>query len=94
MAAEPTQSATARRTLEDILTEFGSINQVIFDPFKLEHPHRHAQALLPPTFSATSHPFDYFTLFFTPNLFQTITTNTNRYAATHRIHIVDEAQRP
>jgi hypothetical protein len=74
MDAEPTQSATAQtprqkaRTLEEILTEFGSIDQVIFDPLKLE-PRQHAHPLLPPTFSATSHPFNYFTLFFTPNIF-------------------------
>jgi hypothetical protein len=95
MESQSTQSAPQRakaRTLEDILAEFGSIDQVIFDPIKLE-AHTDAQALLPPTFSATSHPFDYFTLFFTPELFQTIATNTNRYAAIQRIHTVDKRQR-
>ena len=70
----PPQSARPKaRTLEDILAEFESIDQVVFDPIELEQ-HRDAQPLLPPTFSATSHPFDYFTLFFTHDLFETITT--------------------
>jgi hypothetical protein len=65
----PPQSARPKaRTLGDILAEFNSIDQVIFDPVKLEQ-HRDAQPLLPPTFSATSHPFDYFTLFFTHDFF-------------------------
>jgi hypothetical protein len=89
----PPQSARPKaRTLDDILAEFDSIDQVIFDPVKLEQ-HRDAQPLLPPTFSATSHPFDYFTLFFTHDLFQTITTNTNRYAAIQRIHTGEEGMR-
>jgi hypothetical protein len=84
---QPTAPRQKARSLDDILAEFGSIDQVVFDPLQLEQPRRHAQALLPPTFSATSHPFDYFTLFFTPDLFRTITTNTNRYAATKRLHV-------
>jgi hypothetical protein len=89
----PPQSTRPKaRTLDDILAEFDSIDQVVFDPIKLEQ-HRDAQALLPPTFSATSHPFDYFTLFFTYDLFQTITTNTNRYAAKQRIRAGEEGMR-
>jgi hypothetical protein len=63
-------------SLEDALAEFGSIDKVIYKPVELE-PHRDAQALLPPTFSTKSHPFDYFTLFFTPEIFSTITKHTN-----------------
>jgi hypothetical protein len=37
--------------------------------------------------------YDYFILFFTPNLFQTITTNTNRYANIKRIYTVEEGMR-
>ncbi len=88
---QPVQEHKAR-TLQDILDEFGSIDQVTFEPIRLE-PHRHAQALLPPSFTEHSHPYDYFALFFTPNLFQTITKNTNRYAAIHRIYAVQEGQR-
>jgi hypothetical protein len=56
----PPQPARLKaRTLKDILAEFDSIDQVVFDPIELEQ-HRDAQPLLPPTFSATSHPFDYF----------------------------------
>src|SRR6266566_399327 len=52
-----------------------------------------AQALLPSTFPTEPHPFDYFTLFFTPSLFQTITTNTNQYANIQRIHADKEGLR-
>jgi hypothetical protein len=55
MDAESPQSATAQtprqkaRTLEDILAEFGSIDQCIVDPLELE-PRQPAQPLLPPTY--------------------------------------------
>src|SRR5260370_28857953 len=89
----PPQSARPKaKTLKDILAEFESIDQVVFDPIELEQ-HRDAQPLLPPTFSATSRPFDYFALFFTHDLFKTITTNTNRYAATQRIRAGEEVMR-
>ena len=45
------------------------------------------------TFLPNSHPFDYFTLFFTPDLFNTITTNTNQYAAMQRLQITEERAR-
>ena len=87
--AEPKHKA---RSLEDILLEFGSIDKVSYKPIQVE-PKRPAKALLPTTFSTHSHPYDYFTLFFTPDLFQQITTNTNRYANIKRIHSVEEGQR-
>ena len=67
MDSQPAPQPKAR-TLKDILAEFDTIDQVKFDPIVLEQ-HRDAQPLLPPTFSATSHPFDYFIiLIFTHNL--------------------------
>jgi hypothetical protein len=75
----PPQPAKLKtRSLDDILAEFDSIDQVVFDPIELE-AHRDTQPLLPLTFLVTSSLFDYFTLFFTPTLFDTIMTNTNRY---------------
>ena len=75
------------RSLEDILLEFKPIEQVFYDPFQVE-PKRVATAVLPPTFSTRRpHPYDYFTLVFTPNLFHLITTNTNKYATIQRIHV-------
>jgi hypothetical protein len=56
------------RSLEDILLEFGPIDQVFYDPFQTEQPRRPATALLLPTFPTRPHPYDYFTLFFTPDL--------------------------
>jgi hypothetical protein len=76
------------RSLEDILAEFGPSDQVIFEPVKPE-VHKDAETRLPPTFLPSSHPFDYFTLF----LFNTITTNTNQYAATQRLHITEDRAR-
>jgi hypothetical protein len=78
-------------SLEDILHEFGSIKDVLYTPFQTESP-RPAKALLPSTFPTQPHPYDYFALFFTPDLFQTITKNTNRYANIQRIYTVDGAR--
>ena len=39
-----TAASSKARSLEDILAEFGSIDQVIFEPVQLE-PHKDAQAL-------------------------------------------------
>jgi hypothetical protein len=52
--------------------------------------HQPAKALLPSTFPTNPHLFDYFMLFFTLDLLQTITTNTNRYANTKRIYSIEE----
>jgi Transposase IS4 len=86
------KATTKGRTLDDIVAEFGPINQVVFEPVQLE-PSTPARALLPHQFLATSHPFNYFTLFFTPELFSTITKNTNRYAAIQRMQAIAERQR-
>jgi hypothetical protein len=79
-------------SLEDILIALGPITSVSFSPFKPETK-QEAKALLPPSFLPNPHPFDYFTLFFTPDLCRTITRNTNQYASTKRIHIVEERAR-
>jgi hypothetical protein len=80
-------------TLDQILSQFEPLENVVFEPFQVE-PKRAAQPLLPPTFSATSHPFDYFTLFFTHDIFELITRHTNQYAATRQMQIEEiQAQR-
>ena len=56
------------QSLEDILHEFEPIEQVLYTPFQTEQPRRAAKALLPPTFPTEPHPYDYFALFFTPDL--------------------------
>ena len=69
---QPTFSEPTRRkarSLEDILLEFKSIDQVFYEPFQAEEPKRVATILLPPTFTTRPHPYDFFTLFFTPDLF-------------------------
>jgi hypothetical protein len=80
------------QTLDQILAEFEPLEEVVFEPIQVESQ-RAAQPLLPPTFTTTSHPFDYFTLFFTHDLLQLITKHTNQYAATQRIQSREERQR-
>jgi hypothetical protein len=80
------------QSLDDILHEFGPIKDVSYTPFEIEEP-RPAKPLLPSTFPTQPHPYDYFTLFFTPDLFRTITKNTNRYANMQRIHVADRGLR-
>ncbi|OCK99140.1 uncharacterized protein K441DRAFT_653614, partial [Cenococcum geophilum 1.58] len=78
-SSPPTQAKRQKaQSLEDILLKLGPITSVSYEPFKCE-PQQTAKALLPTSFPPKPHPFDYFSLFFTRDLFQTITTNTNRY---------------
>ena len=79
-------------SLEDILLQLGPITDVSYEPFKCESSQL-AQALLPASFPRNPHPFDYFSLFFSHDLFRTITTNTNRYASKQRLHIAEERAR-
>jgi hypothetical protein len=92
MSTQPTTAPKKARTLDEILAEFGPVDQVVFEPIELES-HKDAQALLPATFSSQSHPYDYFALFFTLELVQLITTHTNQYAAMQRLHKNQERQR-
>jgi len=80
------------RSLEDILHEFGPIEGVSYTPFQTEQ-RRLTQALLPSTFPIQPSLYDYFTLFFTHDLFHTITINTNRYANIKRIDIANRGSR-
>ena len=76
----PTQSKKQKaKSLEDILLKLRPITSISYEPFNYE-PKRPAKALLPASFlSKKPYPFDYFSLFFTPDLFYIITINTNRY---------------
>jgi len=92
-AVQPTQKKRKKiPTLSEILDDFGPITGVDFEPFKCEAP-RSATAILPPDFSPSSKPFDYFALFFTHTLLQNITTNTNRYADLQRMRVKKERAR-
>jgi hypothetical protein len=79
-------------SLEDILLQLGLVADVSYEPFKCE-PSQPAQALLPASFPRNPHQFDYFSLFFTHDLFRTIITNTNRYASKQRLYIAEERAR-
>ena len=80
------------KTIKDILQEFGPYSNIQFEPFKPE-PSQPAEALLPPTFPTNPTLFDFFTLFFTPELFQIITTNTNKYTNLQQYNIQEEQQK-
>jgi hypothetical protein len=71
---QPTQHKA--RSLQEILDEFSPLTDIKYEPVKVED-HKEAHAHLPPTFTEHSHPYNYFALFFTPNLFNLITKNTN-----------------
>ncbi len=89
---DDTSKKQKAQSLEDILLQLGPITDVSYEPFKCE-PNQPAQALLPASFPHNPHPFDYFSLFFTYDLFQTITTNTNRYANIQQLHVAQERAR-
>jgi hypothetical protein len=84
--------AQKSKALEDILLKLGPLTSVLYEPFKYE-PQQTVRALLPASLPPQLHPFDYFSLFFTRELFQTITTNTNRYASIQRLYILEEQGR-
>ena len=81
------------QSLTDILDRLGPISNVLYTPFQPEEPLQLATALLPPTFPQNAYPFDYFSLFFTPDIFKQITTNTNRYASLQRMQVQQERAR-
>jgi Transposase IS4 len=89
----PTQpKKQTAQSLQDILLKLGPITNVSYEPFQCE-PKQTAKALLPTSFPQKPHPFDYFSLFFTYDLLQTITTNTNRYANIRRLQVAQERAR-
>jgi hypothetical protein len=65
----PKSAPKKLHTLEDILNEFKTLDQVQFDPFKPE-AHTNARANLPQPFLSLSqlHPLNYFNLFLTDDL--------------------------
>jgi hypothetical protein len=94
---EPTNQSTKSKkhkapSLEDILHEFGPINEVSFALFQIKQL-QPIKALLPLTFPIQPHLSNYFTLFLTNDLLCTITININRYANIYRIQVVDKGLR-
>lgn len=85
------KSKTAR-SLNEIIDQLGPLSKVSYEPFQPESQ-RSAKANLPPSFPKNPHPLDYFTLFFTPDLFRTISANTNRYATIQKLQVPQEKAR-
>ena len=78
---QPTQSKGQKaQSLKDIILKLRPITSISYKLFQGE-PKQAARVLLPTSFPPKPYPFNYFTLFFTYELFQTITTNTNQYAS-------------
>jgi hypothetical protein len=88
-----TQSKTQKaQSLEDILLEFRPITGVYYKSFKCVLKQT-ARVFLPLSFPQNLYLFDYFSLFFTHDLFRIITTNTNRYTSIQRLYIPQEKAR-
>jgi hypothetical protein len=77
--------------LNTLVSEFGDLKSIQFEPFRPEERCL-AQALLPSNFPTQPIPFDYFNLFFTSDLFDLITHNTNKYAAIQRLDKVEKGR--
>jgi len=89
-SSPPLQPAGQKsKVLEDIINKLGLVTNVSYTPFECE-PRQPAKALLPASFPSNPRPFDYFSLFFTPNIFKTITMNTNQYVGIYRMQVQQE----
>jgi hypothetical protein len=81
---QPTQHK--EHSLQEILDEFSPLIDIIYKPVKVED-HREVYARLLLTFTEYSHLYDYFALFFIPDLFNLITKNINEYIVIYKTNI-------
>ena len=79
--------------ITQLIADFRDLESLKYTLFQPE-PDRPAQAILPLDFptSPPPQPIDYFNLFFTPDLFDIITRNTNTYASHERLKNEERAQ--
>ena len=87
----PNKASKKTYLLEELVTSFGDLKSIEFEPFQPEQE-RPAKALLPLNFLIQPLPSDYFNLFFTPDLYELIIRNTNKYAAIQRLDKVEKVQ--
>jgi hypothetical protein len=88
LPTKPTQPNKKKtRSFDEILRDIRLIGDIKFSPFQPKAKQQ-ARAVLPSFFPKNPHLFDYFSLFFTLDLLQTITTNTNRYASLQKLHVL------
>jgi hypothetical protein len=80
---QPKLKETKSFTLHEIIEQCGDLKSIEFTPFMAEDK-RAAKPLLPTTLPINPTPADYFALFFTDNLLNIITKNTNKYASIYR----------
>ena len=83
-SSEPSKRSKTTCLTDQLITEFGDLKSIQFEPFQPEQS-RPAEALLPSSFPTNPLPSDYFNLFFTSDLFDLIVRNTNKYAAIQRL---------
>ena len=77
--------------VDTLISEFGDLQSTQFEPFQPEKE-RPARAILPSNFPTQPAPSDYFNLFFTSDLFDLITRNTNKYAAIQRLDTAEKGR--
>ena len=87
----PNKASKKTHLLEELVTSFRDLKSIEFEPFQLEQECP-AKALLPSNFPIQLLPSDYFNLFFTPDLYELIVRNTNKYAAIQRLDKVKKVQ--
>ena len=82
--SEPLKRSKTTYLTDQLITEFGDLKSIQYEPFQPEQT-RPAEALLLSNFLTNPLPSDYFNLFFTSDLFDLIVRNTNKYAAIQRL---------
>ena len=80
----PNKASKKTQLLEELATGFGDLKSIEFEPFRPEQE-RPAKAILPSNFPIQPLPSDYFNLYLTPDLYELIVRNTNKYAAIQRL---------
>ena len=77
--------------VDTLISEFGDLQSIQFELFQPEKE-RPVRAVLPSNFPTQLVPSDYFNLFFTSDLFELITRNTNKYAAIQRLDTAEKGR--
>jgi hypothetical protein len=87
----PNKASKKTQLLEELFVNFGDLKSIQFEPFRPEQE-RLAEALLPSNFPTQPVPSDYFSLFFTSDIFDLIVRNTNKYASIQRLDRAEKAR--
>jgi hypothetical protein len=88
---EPNKASKKAHFIEELVTKFGDLKSIQFEPFQPEQE-RPAEAHLPANFLIRPAPSDYFDLFFISDLFDLIVRNTNKYASIQRLNKAEKTR--